>query len=522
MTNEKKQILWVDDEIEFLRAHIMFLEEHDYSVSKATNGNDAIELVREKHFDLVFLDEQMPGKDGLTTLEEIKEINSSLPVVFVTKSEEEKLMEDAMGRNINGYLTKPVNPSQILSICKSILYSKSIKKTHFTSTYVNEYAKFKAKLTSNPNPSVWSGLCKSLFKWDINIQSIKDQGLEESHQKHKEEASKQFIKFVEQSFLSWQSNRTKAPFLSYHSLDRKLFPLLKNNKKVCLIVMAGLRMDQWLTMREVLQDEFSMDESIAWAPIPSDRLHSRSALLAGKNAREIALNFPELWQKIEDEDEYRNYEKELLKMNLATKGFSHIDQPSIQYIRSLKDSKEFLTNINDYNEEPLITLVVEFAELLMNLRRESSLLMEIAPTEVGFRELTKIWFKSSNLLKALQLFSLKDRHIVLTSDHGSVLVRQPVEVFCQEERSPHPRVKKGKDISCDERHVFFIESPKHFGLPGEEGEVGYAIAKEDYYFTYPNKFQYFGSRFKNQMVSGGLSIDEIIVPLITMTPKKRL
>ncbi|MBF0433505.1 MAG: response regulator, partial [Fibrobacteria bacterium] len=502
MTGGKKQILWVDDEIEFLRAHIMFLEEHNYDVTKATNGDDAIELIKENHFDLIFLDEQMPGKDGLTTLEELKVFEPNIPVVMVTKSEEEQLMEEAFGHNINSYLTKPVNPSQILSVCKRILHVNTIKKTVITSSYVTEYAEYKAKFMTRQSIPDWHDRYQVLCKWDINLQTLKDQGLLETHNNHKAEASHKFIKYIEENYISWHSGREPNNFLITQSLSNHLFPLLQENKKTCLVVMTGLRMDQWLTMKPALEPFFNLVEKNACALLPTNRLYCRSALLAGETALRISQDHPQLWEHMNKGEDPEVYEQELLKLNLFKHGIRDIDNPVIKYIRAKSDSDRFLSDIETYDDEKLVVLVVDFPEMLMRLREESTLIMEMAPDEQGLREITKIWFKSSNLLKILQRFALADRSVVFTSDHGSVLVKRPVEVFCQEEKTPNPRVKIGQDISCDERHVFFIESPAIFGLPSTGQGVGYAIAKEDFYFTYPNKYQYFGTRFKGQMVNG--------------------
>jgi CheY-like chemotaxis protein len=514
----KKQILWVDDEIEYLRAHIMFLEEHNYDVMKANNGDDAIDLIQKTRFDLIFLDEQMPGKDGLTTLEEIKAIDSNIPVIMVTKSEEEQLMEEAFGRNIDGYLTKPVNPSQILSVCKSILHAKIIKKTHTTAEYVNEYAEYKARLMNSQQPQDWLSLYLSLCRWDLNMPTLKDQGLEETHENHKKEASAKFVSFMVDHYISWYAGRTQNKFLITNSLKKTVFPLLKRESKVCTVVMTGFRMDQWLIIKSFLESDFNITESHAWAVLPSERVYCRSALFAGKSSRTISLDHPELWKKLNSEEEHRVYENELLKINLFSNRIYDIDDPVMKYIRLTGDAQNLLENIEQYKNERLIVLVVEFAKLFMSHRKEDNLLMEIVPDELGLRELTRIWFQSSKLLKLLQHFAREGRSVVLTSDHGSILVKNPVEVYCQDEKTPHPRIKIGRGISCDERHVHFIESPSICGLPGEEKKLGYAIAKENYYFTYPNKFHYFGTRYKGQMVSGGISMEEILIPLITLTP----
>jgi len=513
-----KSLLWVDDEIEFLRAHIMFMEEHGYEVDKATNGDDAIAMVKVKAYDLVLLDEQMAGKDGLTTLEEIKEYDQNIPVVMVTKSEEERLMEAALGRNINGYLIKPVNPSQILSVCKSILHSKAIRNNHVTSAYVRELAENKSSLLTNLLPTKWEKIYFSLCKWDNDLALVSDPGLEQTHQGQRKEVSKKFISYVEENYVSWFGKKGGNANLSTQALKRKVIPILKRGDKACLLVMAGFRLDQWLALQPLLETFFKVENALSWSLIPSEKTNCRVALFSGQTSREVSLKQPDLWKKMQEEDDKVPYERELLKINLRINGLD-LENPKIVHLRQAEDSERLVEEMNEYEEEKLITIVVEFFDMLNQLRQESALMKEIVPDEKGFRELAKIWFKSSKLFEILQGFAERKRHVILTSDHGTVLVDTPAEVFCQEEKTPNPRVKIGQDISCDERHALFVETPVHYGLPGEVGQVAYAIAKDKYYFVYPNKFQYFVTQFKGQMVGGGLSIEELLVPLVTLSPK---
>jgi DNA-binding response OmpR family regulator len=519
MSNNKKRLLWVDDEIEFLRSHIMFMEEHGYEVEKATNGDDALAMIRDKSYDLVLLDEQMAGKDGLSTLEEIKEFDQNIPVVMVTKSEEERLMEAALGRNINGYLIKPVNPSQILSVCKSILHSRAIRSNHVTSSYVREYSENKSSLLTNLSPSKWEKIYFALSKWDNDLQTISDQGLEETHQGQKKEVARKFISYVEENYVSWFGKKGGNLNLCTQSLRRKVIPILKRNEKACLLVMAGFRADQWLALQSTLETHFKVENAMAWSLLPSEKTNCRVGLFSGQSPREVSLKQPQMWKKMQEEEDKAPYERELLKMNLRINGVD-IEEPKIIHLRHPDESRTLFDEIEKYDDESLLTVVVEFFDMLNLLRRESPLMKEIVPDEKGFRELTKIWFKSSKLFEILKVFAEKGRYVVLTSDHGTVLVESPAEVFCQEEKTPNPRVKIGQNISCDERHALFVETPVQYGLPGEVGEVAYAIAKDSYYFVYPNKFQYFVTQFKGQMVGGGLSIEELLIPLVTLVPKR--
>jgi DNA-binding response OmpR family regulator len=513
-----KRLLWVDDEIEFLRAHIMFMEEHGYLVEKATNGDDAVTLIKSKPYDLVLLDEQMAGKDGLSTLEEIKEYDQNIPVVMVTKSEEERLMEAALGRNINGYLIKPVNPSQILSVCKSILHSRAIRNNHVTSAYVREYSENKSSLMTNLSHSKWEKIHFSLGKWDNDLSAVTDQGLLDTHQNQKKEIARKFIAFVEENYVQWFGKKGGNPNLCTQSVKRKVVPILKRGDKACLLVMAGFRVDQWLAIQPLLEPYFKAENAMAWSVLPSEKTNCRVGLFAGQGSREVSLKQPQLWKKMQEEEDKAPYERELLRINLRINGVDAEDT-KIFHLRTPEDGSKLLEEIDKLDGDPLVTVVVEFFDILNLLRRDSPLMMEIVPDEKGFRELAKIWFKSSKVFELLKAFAERKRHVVLTSDHGTVLVDQPAEVFCQEEKTPNPRVKIGQNISCDERHALFVETPVQYGLPGEVGEVAYAIAKDNFYFVYPNKFQYFVTQFKGQMVGGGLSIEELLVPLVTLSPK---
>lgn len=518
MTDSAKRILWVDDEIEFLRAHILFLEEHGYEVARATNGDDAIAMVKSGPYDLVLLDEQMPGKDGLTTLEEIKAYDATLPIVMVTKSEEERLMEAALGRNISGYLIKPVNPSQILSVCKGILHARAIRQNHVTSSYVRDYSEMKAGLLATPSPSKWEKVWYQFCKWDIELNQVGDAGLLATHRNHRKEAAKRFIAFVEENYVSWFGKKGGNPNLLTQSVKRKVVPILKRGEKCALVVLAGFRVDQWQAIQSLLEPHFRVENAIAWSLIPSERHICRTALFSGQTPREVSLKQPQLWAKLHEEDDKSPYERELLRQNLRINGID-IEPPPLVHLRSHEDSENLRKQAITLDKEPLVTVVVDFFELLSELRGQNPLMVEMVPDEKSFRDMARNWFANSILLDVLKDFAQRKRSVILTSDHGSVLVEQPAEVFCQEEKSPNPRVKIGQNISCDERHALFIETPVMWALPGEDGQVAYAVAKENNYFVYPNKFQYFVTQFKGQMVSGGLSIDELLVPLVTLTPK---
>jgi len=512
----KKLILWVDDEIEFLRAHIMFLEEHQYEVVKANNGDDALALVHKQAFDLVFMDEQMPGKDGLTTMEEIKSYDPSIPVVMVTKSEEEQVMEEAWGRDVDGYLIKPVNPSQILAVCKRIFHQRALKKTHLTSEYVIKYSQYKAKFMTNQTPADWSGLFYHLCKWDVQVQSLRDNGLELTHENHRNEVSKKFLNYLGRMYIDWVKGRSENPTLTPQIIKNKLTPKLLKNEKVVLVVLSGFRVDHWLTLRQSIEQHFLIKENIAWSILPTDRNFCLPCLLSGQYPRQISLESSSSWKKTQETDQELSGLKELFFKNLHAQGIKDLDQSP--FIQSMG---EVSPDFSDMLQNPslLWTLLYDWEKIVSDFPQQESIAEDALQKEQNIRTLIKIWFESSSLRKLLTHCALNGRKVLLTADHGGAIVTEPVEVFCQEEQTPHPRLKSGSNISCDERHVHFIESPSQYQLPGIDGETSYALAKENHYFTYPNKYQYFGSRFKGQMVSGGVSLYEVMVPLVELIPK---
>jgi CheY-like chemotaxis protein len=519
MNPTPKRLLWVDDEIEFLRAHLLFLEEHGYEVETATNGDDGLVLLKQKPFDLVLLDEQMPGKDGLSTLEEIRASDNNIPVVMVTKSEEERLMEAALGRNISGYLIKPVNPSQILSVCKGILHSRTIRSSHVTSAYVREYAELKAGLLATPSPSKWEKIYFQLSKWDFELQSLPDAGLRETHQANRRELAKKFLGYVEENYVEWVGRKGGNPDLHTQTLKRKVFPVLKRGESCALVVMAGFRLDQWMALQKSLEPFFRVENGMAWSLLPSENIFCRSALFSGRLPREVSLDQPELWRRLQEDEDKAPCEREMLRFNLRKADLENVD-PRVVHIRTHDDGARLLAELEKGDESQLLSLVVEFPEMLQAQRlADGGILRELAPDEKGMRDLTASWFRSSKLFEILQWCAAHRRTVVLTSDHGTVRVDAPAEIFCQDEKTPHPRLKTGLNISCDERHALFVEAPAQYGLPGESGQLAYAIAKDNHYFVYPNKFQYFVTQFREQMVSGGLSMEEMLVPLATLIPK---
>jgi CheY-like chemotaxis protein len=522
MGGNRKKVLWADDEIEFLRAHIMFLETRGYSVTPVFSGHDAIHLIQKdpRAFDIVLLDEQMPGKDGLTTLEEIKELNPDLPVVMVTKSEEEHLMDEALGKKIDGYLTKPVNPSQILSVCKNLLDSKQIISSQIAQKFVRGYSEIKMSLSTHMNAKDWVRLFENLTNWDLELENVEDEGLRQSHAGQKSDCNTAFAEFIAENYMHWLKGKNNPPLLSPNIVETFLVPKLKEGKKVYFIVLDCMRLDQYFAIESLLRRFFDIERHYFFSILPTSTPFARNALFAGKYPLEIADEYPELWKNAaDDESSLNRFERKLLAKKLAECGLSFDNDPKYVKILESSDSKEFLKKIGAYGKEQLVSLVVNFVDMLTHTRSTSAILQEIAPDEMAFRALTQSWFQFSTLFSIIKEFAKQDCTVILTTDHGSTLCTRGTEVYGSRELTKNLRYKFGANITCDERHALFVSDPGTFKLPSFSTDTNCIIARENYYFVYPDKLGNFQKQYQNSFQHGGISMEEMILPLAVMRPK---
>ncbi len=524
MSGNRKKVLWADDEIEFLRAHIMFLETRGYSVTAVFSGHDAVHLIKEnvKAFDIVLLDEQMPGKDGLTTLEEIKEIAPDMPVVMVTKSEEEHLMDEAMGKKIDGYLTKPVNPSQILSVCKKLLDSKQIISSQTASKFVRAYSETKMALTTHMTAKDWVRLFEGLTNWDILLESVEDEGIRQAHAGQKSDCNIAFSEFVSENYLQWIRGEQKPPILSPQVLDTFVLPKLEEGKKVYFVVLSCMRLDQYFAIENLLKRFFDIERQYYFSILPTAAPFARNSLFAGKYPIDISADFPEIWKSPADDGLGLNkFEQQMLANKIAAAKID-VGGKEPEYVKLLQasDSKEFLKKIKNYENDRFVSLVVNFVDMLTHSRSESSILQEIAPDEMAFRSLTQSWFQFSTIFSILKEFAKQDCTVVLTTDHGSTLCTRSTQVYGEREQTKNVRYKFGENIMCDERHALFISDPSLFKLPQFTPNTTCILANENYYFVYPEKSDHFQKQYQNSFQHGGISMEEIILPLAIMTPKE--
>lgn len=520
----KKKLLWIDDEIDLLRSHIIFLSEKGYEVDTAMNGSDAIEAVKEKTYDLIFLDEMMAGMGGLETLAQIKDINQNIPVVMITKSEEESLMNDAIGGRISDYLTKPVNPSQVLLVCKKILEGKKISGQYAAKDYLQDFNEISRALSTNPDFAEWIDIYLKLVNWEVELDVHPEIGLQQTLNDQKKEANKEFSKFVEKNYKNWINTISDAytPTLTTEITEKYVLNHLKNaNTSVFYFVLDCLRMDQWMVMEKHLRDLFKIEKEYYYAILPTSTPYARNALFSGLYPSEIEKYYPDLWSgKDDDENSMNKYEKELLQLLLDRKKIKL--RNDLKYIKIIDPEvgRNFEQNILSYKNNHFTAIVVNFLDMIAHGRSDSDILKEIAPDEPAYRSLTNSWFTHSSLLGTLKAIAKMDRvKIVITTDHGSIRSLRGAKVLGDREASTNLRFKYGRNLKVDDKHAVYIKNSQEYKLPKRGVTINYIIAKEDYYFVYPTDYHKYLSHYKDTFQHGGISLEEMILPVITMEPK---
>ncbi len=516
-----KRILWVDDEIDLLRAHLRLLEQKGYEVDTATNGEDALELVKEKGYDLVFLDEMMPGMGGLRTLAEMKDAQPAMPVVMVTKSEAETLMEEAIGSKITDYLTKPVNPSQILLACKKILEKKKITGEFVSRDYAKEFQSMAATLTASPDATEWIELYVKLTDWDIEIDNHPELGLRQTLLDQKRESNLEFGKFVERNYRDWIEQQNRPIPLSVDVVERFVLPEISDRASVFFFVIDCLRLDQWLVMERLLSEYFTIEKDYYFSILPTATPYSRNGIFSGLFPLDLEKRFPEVWQSGEDDENSRNRDEHLLLDKLLERKRIQL-KPESKYVKILDVDfgRQFESNVLSYTQNRLTAVVVNFIDMLAHGRSDSPLLKEIAPDEAAYRSLTRSWFQHSSLFSMLITLSRqKNVRIILTTDHGSVRCLRGSKIIGDREASTNLRYKFGRNLKVDEKQAVFVKNPSDFKLPRNSVTTNYVMAKEDYYFVYPTDYHKYLNQYRDSFQHGGISMEEIILPVVKLRAK---
>ena len=511
-------ILWVDDEIDLLKPHILFLEKKTYNVTTCTNGADAIDLVAAQNFDIVFLDENMPGISGLETLAEIKQKNTNLPVVMITKSEEEYIMEDAIGSKISDYLIKPVNPHQILLSLKKNLDHSRLVSEKTTSNYQQEFRKISMDLAMVNTYEEWSDLYKKLVHWELELENINDTGMLEILESQKSEANSQFFKFIKKKYQDWLSATDEKPTFSHTLFKDYVVPNISKEQGTLLVVIDNLRFDQYRVLEPLINNYYKKDEEHSYCSIlPTATQYARNAIFSGLMPSEMEKKHPAFWKNDTDEGGKNLHEADFLDAQIKRLGLN------IQYeyykITSLKSGKELADNYNGTKQNDLTVVVYNFVDMLSHAKTEMEVIKELAGDDKAYRSLTVSWFKNSPLYEIIQKAQKLGQKLIITTDHGTINCKNPTKVIGDKNISANLRYKTGRSLTYDDKDVFAVKNPKDVFLPSMAINSPFIFTKEDLFFAYPNNYNHFVKYYKNTYQHGGISLEEMIIPCAIYNPK---
>lgn len=515
----KPRILWVDDEIDVLRAHILFLKNKDYEVETANNGLDAVEKVKENYFDIIFLDENMPGMTGLETLTRIKSIAPNIPVIMITKSEEENIMDEAIGSKIADYLIKPVNPKQILLSLKKNIDQKRLVTQQTTSAYQVQFSQIGMRINDRLTFDEWLDVYKSLVHWEIELGTSEDAAMDEVLAMQKDDANKAFYKFIRENYLGWlKKEQDERPVMSHDVFRHTIFPLLDAGEKVFVLVIDNLRFDQWRTLSPVFEEYFRIDSDELYLSIlPTATMYARNAMFAGMLPKDIAERYPELWDDDDNVGNKNRYEEQLLHKQMER--FRRKEKLYFEKVSGIRRDRQTTESLNNILENDLSVMVINFVDMISHARTEMEMIRELASDEKAYRSLTLSWFNHSSLRDLIRSLAGHNIRLVVTTDHGAIKVNNPVKVIGDRETNTNLRYKLGKNLNYKSKNVFEVRDPREAFLPSRNVSTSYIFAHADDFFAYPNNYNYYANYYKDTFQHGGISLEEMIVPLVTMVPK---
>jgi len=514
------KILWVDDEIDSLTSQIMFLENKGYEVQTKTNGFDAIEFVKENIVDVVLLDETMPGITGLQTLQQIKEINSNLPVVLITKNEAENLMDEAIGSQISDYLIKPVNPNQVWLSLKKLIDNKRLVAEKTTSAYQQQFRSLFMALNDNPDHNGWMDIYKKLVYWELEMKKSDSPEMQEVFETQKAEANTEFFKFISRNYAAWQKPKCDdAPIMSHNLMKHKVFPHLEKGKPLFFVLVDNLRLDQWKTIQPIFAESFRIqEEDTFYSILPTATQYARNAIFAGMMPIEIERQFANQWKNDEEEGGKNMFEEVFFKAQLKK-----LNKGDLKYsytkITNNHDGQKLVENMHNMMQNDINIIVYNFIDMLSHARTEMEVLKELAGDETSYRSITESWFIHSPLHQALKKIADKKVTVIVGTDHGTVRVKTPVKVIGDKQTTANLRYKHGRNLNFEPKDVLAYRDPREIGLPAPNVNSTFIFAKGDIFLCYPNNYNHFVNYYKNTFQHGGVSLEEMIIPIIRMTNK---
>ena len=513
------RLLWADDEIELLNAHIIFLKNKGYDVSTVTNGLDAIEACKTNAFDLILLDENMPGLTGLETLSVIKEMHPSTPVVMVTKSEEENIMEQAIGSKIADYLIKPVNPNQILLTLKKNIHHKEIVTEQANSAYQQNFGKLAMQISDARTIEEWKDAYKKIVYWELELERA-DEQMHEMLKSQKEDANNIFGRFIKNNYMKWMASpREERPLMSNDLFRERIFPLIDKGEKVFFIIIDNFRYDQWRVLAQEIGNDFAIEEELYTSILPTATQYARNAIFSGLMPSQIKDMFPHLWIDEEEEEGKNLNEEELISTQITR--YRRKDRFSYGKVVTSAAAEKYIDTINSLSHNDLNVLVVNFIDMLSHARTESLMVRELAANEAAYRSITLSWLKHSAIKKLFSYLADNNYTVVITTDHGSIQVENPTKVIGDKNTNTNLRYKLGKTLSYNGKDVFEIKEPAKAFLPAPNLSTSYIFATGDKFFAYPNNYNYYVSYYKDTFQHGGISLEEMLIPLVTLKPKGR-
>lgn len=510
-----EKILWADDEIDLLKPHILILKSKGYDVTTVSNGIDALEALEKDKYSLVLLDEMMPGISGLETLQRINLLYPDLPVIMITKSEEENIMNQAIGSRIADYLIKPVNPMQILLSIKKNLHSGELVAAQTTQSYRQEFGKISMMINDAASIEDWKEVYKRLTYWELHLSDA-DSTMDEMLLMQKRDANQGFCRFVKKEYEGWVTGDSH-PLMSHEVFRRKVFPLLDEGKKVCFIVIDNFRYDQWKVVQPILSEHFEIDEDLYTTILPTSTQFARNAIFAGLMPLQIAEMYPKLWVE-EDEDEGLNvHEAELVQTQLDR--FRRKEKFRYNKINESQFGEKLVSHFNEMRDTPLLVMVMNFIDMLSHARTESKMIRELANSDAAYRSLTESWFRHSSAADLFKKLADEGYTVIVTTDHGTIRVDNPIKVVGDKNTNTNLRYKVGKSLNYNPKQVYEMKDPKKFGLPAPNLSSTYIFACNEDFFSYPNNYNYYVQYYTGTFQHGGISLQEMIVPIVTLSPR---
>ncbi|KAA9349060.1 T9SS response regulator signal transducer PorX [Larkinella humicola] len=513
-------ILWADDEIDLLKPHILFLNNKGYTITPVNSGADALEKVDQENFDLVFLDEMMPGMTGLETLQQIKQMRPNLPVVMITKSEEEHIMEGAIGAKIADYLIKPLNPNQILLSVKKILDNKRLVTEKTNQSYQQDFRNLSNLYNDRVDFEDWVDIYKKLIFWELELDGAQDKSMGEVFNMQKSEANATFCKFVMNNYEDWLNEpKGDKPVMSHQLMRKKVFPLIEQNNPLFFVLIDNLRYDQWKVIEPILSEYFTVEEESSYYSIlPTTTAFARNAIFSGMMPSEMEKKHPDLWVNDDNEEAgLNNNEDQFLKRQIDSSRLNI--RFSYNKILNINQGKHLVDNFSNLMQNDLNVIVYNFVDMLSHARTDMAMIKELAPDEAAYRSITRSWFNHSPLLELVRKISEKNGRLIITTDHGMIRVQKPAKIVGYRDTNTNLRYKQGKNLGFDDNHLFVCRKPENFFLPRIHVSTAYVFTLEDYFFAYPNNYNYYVNYYRDTFQHGGVSLEEMIIPFVYLKPK---